>query len=128
MTGRAAAAFACLMAHGVALPAPPDDALIKRLRQHAIERLKDADSARFRHEFLSSAEDGSAVRSLCGEVNAKNGYGGYTGFSGFIVTTEELVVFQATEGRAFEHIWPVWCSRPLSPKGRDVNQTVLTHR
>lgn len=46
-------------------------------RQALLESLKDADSAKFRGEFLTGDY-------LCGEVNAKNSYGAYPGFVRFI--------------------------------------------
>ncbi|HEU5296697.1 MAG TPA: hypothetical protein VFU71_18085 [Burkholderiaceae bacterium] len=76
-----------------------------------VETLRDAESARFRGEYLSLAEDGQdpAVRSLCGEVNAKNAYGGYVGFTRFIANSEGMMAFDPADP-----VWAVWCARPIS--------------
>jgi hypothetical protein len=54
----------------------------KALRAALEDRLKDADSAKFRAlKYLASESPGSWA--MCGEVNAKNSYGGYSGFEPF---------------------------------------------
>ena len=46
-------------------------------------RLRDPGSAQFREITGYALEDGSRI--ICGEVNARNGFGGYAGFSPFYV-------------------------------------------
>ncbi|RZF63828.1 hypothetical protein EWE75_14450 [Sphingomonas populi] len=46
--------------------------------------LKDADSAKFRNEFVNALDTGAQM--LCGEVNSKNAFGAYTGFKRFIAS------------------------------------------
>lgn len=46
-----------------------------------VERLKDPESARIRNVRVMK-EGGIPV---CGEVNARNGFGGYTGYSHFVI-------------------------------------------
>ncbi len=48
--------------------------------------LNDPDSANFRNvrAITVRTREGSVVRSICGEVNAKNGFGGYSGFAPFV--------------------------------------------
>lgn len=64
----------------------------KGLAEFALkQRMKDPDAAQFRNERMYTRGDTLVV---CGEVNAKNGFGGYTGFKGFValrgaVVTEE---------------------------------------
>jgi hypothetical protein len=43
--------------------------------------LRDPESARFRSVRFGAGENSSLV---CGEVNAKNGFGGYAGFTTFV--------------------------------------------
>ena len=103
---------ACVSATGQpAKKSTADVATTKRLHALVAESLRDAQSARFRGEYLSLAEDGQdpSVRSLCGEVNAKNAYGGYVGFMRFIVNTEGMIVFDPGGT-----VWEVWCARPVS--------------
>ncbi len=45
-------------------------------------RLKDPDSAKFGNVIVVETEKYGRV--VCGEVNAKNGFGGYTGSKGFV--------------------------------------------
>jgi hypothetical protein len=53
-------------------------------------RLRDAESARFESLYVSTvtSKEGSRVKAVCGEVNAKNGMGGYVGFRPFIYVIE----------------------------------------
>lgn len=50
----------------------------KRMQEEVSKHLKDPSSA----EFRNLTRQGSAI---CGEVNAKNGFGGYAGFTAFIL-------------------------------------------
>ncbi len=84
--------------------------LTEKLRAQVVERLKDPSSAQFKSETLvkmSSSKDSPV--SLCGEVNAKNGFGGYVGFSRFISNDQGLVVF-AKDEESFDTVWQTWCS------------------
>lgn len=88
--------------------------LAVELRKQLLEALRDPVSTQFRREFISAAEDDKPIKSLCGELNTKNGYGGYVGFTRFVVTTDGVMVLEADErGAAFPAIWQTWCSRPL---------------
>jgi hypothetical protein len=61
-------------------PAQPDYFL--RAKQAMTRILKDPDSARFANLFEGRGSSGR--RTICGEINAKNGFGGYTGMNPFI--------------------------------------------
>jgi hypothetical protein len=50
--------------------------------------LRDPSSAAFRNVFIRRR--GERI-SICGEVNARNGYGGYTGFQAFMVLADQRV-------------------------------------
>lgn len=50
--------------------------------------MRDPDSAKFRYvRFIQQeeTEDGTVKGVVCGQVNAKNGFGAYSGFSPFIM-------------------------------------------
>jgi predicted RNA-binding Zn-ribbon protein involved in translation (DUF1610 family) len=53
------------------------------------QQLKDPNSAQFRNvkiaKIRENVNEPKESYAICGEVNAKNGFGGYTGFSGFVV-------------------------------------------
>lgn len=90
------------------------ESAMRVLRQALVARLKDAESARFRGEYLSwSDDDERPVLSLCGEVNAKNGYGGYTGFVRYVSTGTGMVTAAGEPGSAaIDAVWGTWCGRP----------------
>ncbi|WP_295441525.1 hypothetical protein [uncultured Thiodictyon sp.] len=62
-------------------------------------RLKDPGAARYRELRVISRNPGTGfVHVLCGEVNAKNGFGGYTGFEDFYCSEREGAQFAADSG------------------------------
>ena len=61
----------------------PYAALTARYVQELLNQLKDAPSARFKNVTLR--RKGQYDYHLCGDVNAKNGFGGYVGFRRFVV-------------------------------------------
>ena len=63
--------------------------------------LKDGESARFRNQW-----------ELCGEVNAKNGFGAYTGFQRYIMTKEKIYFENEynSDQRSIEAFNQVWDS------------------
>lgn len=89
--------------------------LTTKLRGTMKDALKDGDSAKLKDEFLSwSDASDQPIITLCGKVNAKNSYGGYQGFGRYMSSTDGRVVLEHSEPEgAFEHIWPIWCSKPL---------------
>jgi hypothetical protein len=74
-----------------AQPAGKTADLIGRAKRSVMATLKDAGSAQFRMVRKASDTDRSRV---CGEVNAKNGYGGYAGFQKFVYfpDTDESII------------------------------------
>jgi hypothetical protein len=70
----------------VAQTKSPDTALIERAKTAVRDQLKDPLSAQFRS--LYPLVDGEGQRKVCGQVNARNGYGGYGGFQAFAYLTE----------------------------------------
>lgn len=53
----------------------------KLLREAMADRLKDAESAKFKS--VKYAQESPGLWKMCGDVNAKNTYGGYAGFTRF---------------------------------------------
>ena len=81
--------------------------------------LRDPESARWGPSFVSMPDTGDTPMALCGQVNAKNGYGGYTGMSAFIATTDGAIWHEEAERpAAWAAIWATWCSRPVLPQGK----------
>ena len=64
--------------------------------------MRDPTSAQFRNMMVF------ASGAVCGEVNAKNGFGGYVGFDPFIVTSAERV-YVASEERNFRSLHDAQC-------------------
>jgi hypothetical protein len=60
---------------------PATKAQIELVREAMQERLKDADSAKFRNVRFGSGDNKGTI---CGDVNAKNSFGAYGGFVSFM--------------------------------------------
>lgn len=76
---------------------------IESIREALQERLKDADSAKFRNvRVIGTANE------LCGDVNAKNGMGAYSGYSkfnGLLITNQtDHVVNNVQPGKSSAYI------------------------
>jgi len=85
----------------------PSEYAVIRVGQRAVEsRLKDADSAKFRNQFVGK----SGVP--CGEVNARNGFGGYNGFKRYIASGGGVSVIEGEiPDDQFEASWKRLCAR-----------------
>lgn len=70
--------------------ANPDAEAIERGQEEVRSRLRDPGSAQFQNVRIGSLRsvEGGLIRSVCGEVNAKNGFGGYVGFRPFATVVE----------------------------------------
>lgn len=93
-----------------ALPAKaeqPNEYAVIRVGQRAVEsRLKDAESAKFRNQFVGK----SGIP--CGEVNARNGFGGYNGFKRYIASGGGVSVIEGEiPDEQFEASWHRLCAR-----------------
>lgn len=82
-----------------AMPAVPS--MFVAGRQLVRAALRDPRSADFRND-----RERGAV--LCGEVNAKNGFGGYTGYRRF-VASRSTVLFEG-DGSDFSGAWRKFCN------------------
>ena len=70
------------------------EADIRKAGQYLAQTLRDPASATFRNIFLYkrvNAKPGMQV-TVCGEVNARNGYGGLTGFQQFMISGDRVNV------------------------------------
>ncbi|MCF6780924.1 hypothetical protein [Stutzerimonas stutzeri] len=85
----------------------PSDYAVIRVGQRAVEaRLKDADSAKFRNQFVGKSG------TPCGEVNAKNGFGAYNGFRRYIASGGGVAVVEGEmQADEFEEVWQRFCTK-----------------
>jgi len=58
------------------------------------DKIRDTNGVRFRSVFLQKTvgRDGADHVQICGEINAKNGYGGMSGFHKFMLIGDSLLV------------------------------------
>ncbi len=71
-------------------------------------RLREPSSATFRNVIFHVYE--GRMPMVCGEVNAKNGFGGYTGYQGFIASGDALVFLESElEAGEFVKSWNMIC-------------------
>ena len=81
--------------------------IVAMSRDGVKSRLRDPSSARFRNVGYYSGGESSAV---CGEVNAKNGFGGYTGFERFVALGDKLAFLESDiEASEFADVWRRLC-------------------
>lgn len=117
--------LAGLLAVGSATAFKWDDMVVKPKLRAGLERtLKDAGSVEYRGEVLT--RNGT---NLCGEFNARNGYGAYAGFKRFIAEPNRHIVegdppskwhgdnfdamiknLTATNAQAFDELWRDRCT------------------
>lgn len=68
--------------------------------QEAVKtKLKDAQSAEFKN-----------MKGMCGEVNAKNGFGAYTGFKRYVASGEIVVIEGQIDQSEFNKVWHEICN------------------
>ena len=74
------------------------------LSHSAVEaRLRDPSSAEYRNEHLGNYKGAQVV---CGEVNAKNGFGGMTGFERYVSNGGEATVLASEmDPSEFSTVW-----------------------
>ena len=81
------------------------DIRIERVKDVVRARLRDGGSARFRKAVFVNK-----TKVVCGEVNAKNGFGAYSGFQYFISNTA-LTIFQTDmDYNEFVKTWNNLCT------------------
>ncbi len=83
--------------------------------------LRDPASAQFRDVFTGGVAGRAVPDTVCGEVNARNGFGGYVGYARFVAAASKGAVTIDPGNRAtiadrndFEAMWNANCSRPIS--------------
>lgn len=62
------------------------------------DAFRDPDSVRFRDMGIYQKYN-SELKYICGEVNAKNGYGAYVGYKSFYATARDATVIMDEENR-----------------------------
>ncbi|WP_112320575.1 hypothetical protein [Oceanibium sediminis] len=83
-------------------PAPLDPAAVTVARSTVSQRLRDPMSAQFRNERAYRTSAGDTI--ICGEVNARNGFGGYVGFHTFFTRQRSGVIVAGVLDRQSELI------------------------
>ena len=87
----------------------PSDADLQVSAQMAVQaQLRDLGSAQFLNGVVVRQDSSTAV---CGEVNAKSGFGGYIGYTSF-VAIGSLVQLQTKHDDGFPTLWNAACVRP----------------
>lgn len=89
-------------------PRTPSDADYRVAAELAVrQQLRDPESAEFRDVRVRHTNGSTAV---CGQVNAKNGFGGYTGYTDFIVLGAIPMTRSSENARAFAKLWTRFCT------------------
>lgn len=82
---------------------PNNDGMIILARKAVEAKLRDPASAEYRNEKLGSFKGHPVV---CGEVNAKNGFGGMTGFERYASNGGEATVVESDmDAPEFSKVW-----------------------
>ncbi len=66
---------------------PGEEKATEIAKNEISSEMKDPESVRFRNiKYIKSNDDNDYVKgTVCGEYNAKNGYGAYTGYKPFLI-------------------------------------------
>lgn len=85
-------------------------------------KLKDADSAKYRSEYLIEATrtDGSKHFGVCGEINSKNSYGAYTGYVPYYVLGSQSAIYSNSTKSDFTRWHSILCNKDFA-KGRVID-------
>lgn len=75
------------------------------------KRLRDPDSAEFKN-LIAKRRDGK-IFIVCGEVNAKNGFGGMTGFQPFMSFGSSEMTWLPSDSKDFATNWNKFCAGKL---------------
>jgi hypothetical protein len=67
-------------------------------KDRIVPLLRDPESAKFGEDFIVANEGLTPL--VCGEVNAKNGFGGYTGLQTFMIWQDQLHIASSEEESA----------------------------
>lgn len=71
---------------------------IEQARVEVLMQLRDPESARFGRMWVANSDEGQTV---CGSVNARNGFGGYSGSTEFYVRGEGNVMIRSGSNREY---------------------------
>jgi outer membrane murein-binding lipoprotein Lpp len=96
MMVRALVAFLTMIAgcSDRAATAPSESPDISSAKAAVVRLLKDPDSAQFRDVAIVKSK---AYTAVCGEINAKNGFGGYVGFQPFYALSDGQVAIATSD-------------------------------
>lgn len=82
--------------------------LIASAKNALKERLREPDSAEFKNVIIVTYQD--KLNVVCGEVNAKNGFGGMTGFQPFVSLGSAQMTWLPTDSKTFADDWNKYCA------------------
>jgi hypothetical protein len=95
--------FLLFIAFGFAVSTPATKA-IHNAKWAVKDQLRDGSSAEFRN--VAAYRDPSGKLSVCGEVNARNGFGGMAGYTRFYyVDGGSAVTEDASSGPVMDQLW-----------------------
>ena len=72
------------------------------------ERLREPKSAEFRNVNVVRYQE--KINVVCGEVNAKNGFGGMTGFQPFLSLGSASMTWLSLDSKEFAESWNKYCA------------------
>lgn len=121
----AAVSLALSQAHAAPLSRAEVAKLVSDAKGAVGKKLKDPASAHFQGLFLSEEQRESegkmvSIYYVCGEVNAKNGYGGYVGYRRFASLSVASWVDNDEDSSAHDAFETIIWQRKCQNKVRDV--------
>lgn len=114
----------------IVLVTPEDEAHAAALVESASDRLdsilNDYPTARFRNVRARLRQLSNGVRDIavCGEMNAKNGFGAYTGWVGFALMGPPTDFFVTSDNRRFSGSFDLICASEGAWVGGDVTRAI----
>lgn len=102
----------------LALPKFKHSMHIKNAKSKIEYSLNDSESARYRNVRFNIGK--RMMKSVCGEINAKNKFGAYTGFKKFMYFADEDLVFFETDDDFVERAWINYCETYATQKGHTI--------
>ena len=87
-------------------------AFVAQAKEVVTKNFKDPEGARFRNLAVYRSNTGSLA--LCGEVNAKNGFGAFVGYRAFLATVENASLREEGDDMLFDTLKTVYCDKKLA--------------
>ena len=100
---RTSVALAC-----ISLLVGCDSGFVRDAKVRVAAKLRDPESAQFR-EVREIKKSETREAAICGEVNAKNGYGGYVGFKKFYAAEDKVDIESDPQKTSFDRNYEWYC-------------------